>query len=260
MWDPGPAWNKFFQTEGKATHGYYGTWGNYSVFDADAVLHPLYHTEPGGWVGKWYARVEGLDKLIDEARSSVDQSKRKRIYTQIQQMIREEAPSIFLWTQYDTLGISKKVQYAARGTSGSGSTTPSRPPGREAVAGVRSRRIVVFTVLVRRAVRLVVVLVGVSLVTFAILHVSGDPVVAHDAGGAGGRPGGAPAVHGVQRPASRAVRPLRGQHRPGRLRPVLLPPRAGAAAGAGAHADHRCSSTVLAMAAVPRHRAARSAS
>ena len=51
----------------------YGTWGNYSVFDADAVLHPLYHTEPGGWIGKHYARVEGLDKLIDEARSTVDQ-------------------------------------------------------------------------------------------------------------------------------------------------------------------------------------------
>ena len=30
------------------------------------------------------------------------------------QMIREEAPSVFLWTQYDTLAISKKVQYAAR--------------------------------------------------------------------------------------------------------------------------------------------------
>jgi len=34
----------------------------------------------------------------------------------------------------------------------------------------------VLTLLVRRVVRLVVVLVGVSLVTFAILHVSGDPV------------------------------------------------------------------------------------
>jgi len=34
----------------------------------------------------------------------------------------------------------------------------------------------VLTVLVRRVVRLVVVLAGVSLVTFAILHVSGDPV------------------------------------------------------------------------------------
>ena len=115
MWDPGPAWNKFFQTEGKATNGCYGTWGNYSVFDADAVLHPLFHTEQGGWIGKWYTRVEGLDKLIDEGRSTVDQAKRKRTYSQIQQMIREEAPAIYLWTQFDTLAISKKVQYAARG-------------------------------------------------------------------------------------------------------------------------------------------------
>ena len=114
MWDPGPAWNKFSQGEGKATHGSYGTWGNYSVFDADAVLHPLYHTEPGGWIGKHYARVEGLDKMIDEGRSSVDQSKRKQIYSRIQNMIREEAPSIFLWTQNDTLGLSKKVSYEAR--------------------------------------------------------------------------------------------------------------------------------------------------
>jgi peptide/nickel transport system substrate-binding protein len=114
MWDPGPAWNKFFQTEGKGTHAQYGNWGNYSVFDADAVLHPLYHTEPGGWIGKHYARVEGLDKLIDEARSSIDQAKRKRIYAEIQRIIREEAPSVFLYTQNDTLGISKKVAYEAR--------------------------------------------------------------------------------------------------------------------------------------------------
>ncbi len=90
------------------------SWGNYSVFDADAVLHPLYHTEPGGWIGKHYARVEGLDKLIDEARASMDQPKRKQVYSRIQQLIREEAPSIFLWTQNDTLGISKKISYEAR--------------------------------------------------------------------------------------------------------------------------------------------------
>jgi peptide/nickel transport system substrate-binding protein len=115
MWDPGPAWNKFFQSEGKGTNGQYGSWGNYSVFDADAVLHPLYHTEPGGWIGKWYARVEGLDKLIDEGRSTVDQARRKRSYAQAQRLIKEDAPSIFLWTQYDMLGISKKVTYQARG-------------------------------------------------------------------------------------------------------------------------------------------------
>jgi peptide/nickel transport system substrate-binding protein len=115
MWDPGPAWNKFFQGDGKATNGFYGSWGYYSVFDADAILHPLYHTEPGGWVGKWYARVEGLDGLIDQARSTVDQARRKQTYAQIQRLIREESPSVFLFYQFDTLGISKKVEYAARG-------------------------------------------------------------------------------------------------------------------------------------------------
>ena len=114
-WDPGPAWNKFFQTDGKATNAMYGNWGNYSVFDADAVLHPLFHTEPGGWIGKFYTRVEGLDKLIDEGRSTIDQARRKKTYAQIQQIIREEAPALFLWTQNDTLGISKKVAYEARG-------------------------------------------------------------------------------------------------------------------------------------------------
>ena len=115
VWDPGPAWNKFFQADGKATNGAYFTWGNYSVFDADAVLHPVYHTEVGGWIGKHYTRVEGLDKLIDEGRSTLNRDARKRTYTQIQRMIREEAPSIFLFTQYDTLAINKRVEYAARG-------------------------------------------------------------------------------------------------------------------------------------------------
>jgi peptide/nickel transport system substrate-binding protein len=115
IWDPGPAWNKFFQAEGKATHGFYGTWGYYSTFDADAILHPLYHTEPGGWVGKWYARVNGLDQLIDEARSTVDADKRMSTYATIQGLIKEEAPSIFLWHQYDMLGIHKRIVYEARG-------------------------------------------------------------------------------------------------------------------------------------------------
>jgi len=115
VWDPGPAWNKFFQADGKATNGAYFTWGNYSVFDADAVLHPVYHSEVGGWIGKHYTRVEGLDKLIDEGRSTLNRDARKRTYAQIQRMIREEAPSIFLFTQYDTLAISKRVEYAARG-------------------------------------------------------------------------------------------------------------------------------------------------
>ena len=115
IWDPGPAWNKFFQGEGKATNGFGGSWGYYSTFDADAILHPLYHTEPGGWVGKWYTRVPGLDEFIDEARSTLDKEKRLVTYAKIQRLIKEEAPSIFLYHQHDMLGMNKRVEYAARG-------------------------------------------------------------------------------------------------------------------------------------------------
>jgi peptide/nickel transport system substrate-binding protein len=115
IWDPGPAWNKFFQGEGKATNGFNGSWGYYSTFDADAILHPLYHTEPGGWVGKWYTRVPELDELIDAARSTVDKQSRLTTYAKIQRLIKEEAPSIFLFHQYDMLGIHERIDYAARG-------------------------------------------------------------------------------------------------------------------------------------------------
>jgi len=115
IWDPGPAWNKFFQGEGKATNGFIGSWGYYSTFDADAILHPLYHTEPGGWVGKWYARVPGLNELIDAGRTTVNQEARLATYAKIQRLIKEEAPSIFLYHQHDMLGLHKRVVYTARG-------------------------------------------------------------------------------------------------------------------------------------------------
>jgi len=115
VWDPGPAWNKFFQGEGKAAHGFIASWGYYSTFDADAILHPLYHTEPGGWVGKWYTRVPGLDQLIDEGRATVDKDKRLATYAKIQRLLKDEAPSIFLYHQHDMLGVNKRVEYAARG-------------------------------------------------------------------------------------------------------------------------------------------------
>ena len=36
-------------------------------------------------------------------------------YTKVQSLIKDEAPSIFLFSQHDMLGINKRVDYAARG-------------------------------------------------------------------------------------------------------------------------------------------------
>ncbi|HSF04515.1 MAG TPA: ABC transporter substrate-binding protein [Methylomirabilota bacterium] len=114
-WDPDAAWTRFFQGEGRATHGYYGAWGYRSIFDADAVLQPLYHTGSDGWVGKWYTRVDGLDQLIDQARFTIDLDLRRRTYAQIQRVLKEESPSIFLFHEFDTLVTARTVEYAARG-------------------------------------------------------------------------------------------------------------------------------------------------
>jgi peptide/nickel transport system substrate-binding protein len=112
-WEFGPMWWKFFQGEGKATNGYYWDYGN-STFDPHPPLYALYHTEPGGWIGKWYARVPGLDALIDQAQTTADSAQRKRLYSQIQRVIREEAPTIFLFTQHQTLAMSRRLDYQAR--------------------------------------------------------------------------------------------------------------------------------------------------
>ncbi len=115
IWSPGAAFSKVLATDGKAIPGYYSSWGYFSIFDADAILYPLYHTESGGWVGKFYTRIPGLDGMIEEARSTVDVEVRKRIYSRIQTLIREEAASLFLFHQYDMLGINKRIEYEARG-------------------------------------------------------------------------------------------------------------------------------------------------
>jgi peptide/nickel transport system substrate-binding protein len=56
-----------------------------------------------------------LDDLIDEGRSTIDKEKRLATYAKIQRLLKEEAPSIFLFSQHDMLGIHKRVEYAARG-------------------------------------------------------------------------------------------------------------------------------------------------
>ena len=71
------------------------------------------------------------------------------------------------------------------------------------------------SLVVRRVVRLVVVLAGVSLVTFAILQASGDPVALMMPEAPEADRAGSATVHGLHRPAARTVRPLRGQCRAG---------------------------------------------
>ncbi len=59
--------------------------------------------------------MPGLDDLIDVGRSTLDTEKRLAAYTKVQSLLKDEAPSIFLFSQHDMLGVNKRVDYAARG-------------------------------------------------------------------------------------------------------------------------------------------------
>lgn len=88
-----------------------GNWGSYSVYDADALLQPMMHSE--GIYGKYFNTPE-LDKLINDGRSTVDQEKRKAIYIEAQKLIYQEAPWIFLFSPMDNQAYNTKLNFQAR--------------------------------------------------------------------------------------------------------------------------------------------------
>ncbi|WP_232695910.1 ABC transporter substrate-binding protein [Brevibacillus daliensis] len=51
-----------------------------------------------------------VDRLIVEARSELDNTKRKALYDQVMAILYEEAPYVYIYHNYDRFGISKKVK------------------------------------------------------------------------------------------------------------------------------------------------------
>ena len=84
-------------------------WGN-ATFDADGTLYSLIRT---GTRFSYYSN-EGVDVLLDRARSTIDAAQREADYQEALAIIREEAPWIFLHQQQDLYGVSTRVDWEAR--------------------------------------------------------------------------------------------------------------------------------------------------
>lgn len=79
--------------------GWAGTW------DADGILYPLLRS------GQRFARWNNpeFDRLIDAARSTLDQTERVRLYRQATQLAHDEAAWLFLFHGMDIYGVSRAV-------------------------------------------------------------------------------------------------------------------------------------------------------
>jgi len=80
-------------SQGKVGPMYEWSWGYYSVFDADGILWDMLHSSSPF---SYYQNPE-LDRLLLEGRSTLDEETRKQVYSRAQQIIRDEAPAIFMW-------------------------------------------------------------------------------------------------------------------------------------------------------------------
>ncbi len=94
-------------SQGKGGPMYEWSWGYYSVFDADGILWDMLHSSSPF---SYYSNPE-LDRLLLEARSTLDEERRKQLYSRAQQIIREEAPVIFMWGFHQLWAVSTAVNW-----------------------------------------------------------------------------------------------------------------------------------------------------
>jgi peptide/nickel transport system substrate-binding protein len=95
--------------EGKLGPMFDFSWGYYSVFDADAILHDIFKC---GESYSYYCN-RALDDLIVQGRSTLDQKKRAEIYVKAQKLLFDDAAYIFKWGLRGVWGISNRVEYQA---------------------------------------------------------------------------------------------------------------------------------------------------
>src|SRR5213593_2199252 len=85
------------------------SWGYYSVFDADAILHDIFKCKE---TYSYYCNP-AMDDLIVQGRSTLDQKKRADIYVKAQKLLFDDAAYIFKWGLRGVWGISNRVEYQA---------------------------------------------------------------------------------------------------------------------------------------------------
>lgn len=84
---------------------------NISSVDGDPALYPLFHSKEKGMSGNrsFYDNKE-IDSLLLEARTTVDQNKRKDLYFKAQEIIQNELPHYTLVYPHYNLGARKAVK------------------------------------------------------------------------------------------------------------------------------------------------------
>jgi peptide/nickel transport system substrate-binding protein len=94
---------------GKLKDIYLGSWGSWSVFDADMILYPRFHSKEAFA----YVRDPKLDQWLDQGRNTVDPKKRMEAYSNIQHFLADNALIFPMYVQYSVMAVSNRLNYKA---------------------------------------------------------------------------------------------------------------------------------------------------
>jgi len=97
-------------SEGKGGPMYQFDWGYFSVFDADGILWDMHHSSSP----YAYFSTPELDKLLEDGRGTLDETKRKEAYSKAQHLLHDEAAVLFMWSLHAIWGVSKNVDWTPR--------------------------------------------------------------------------------------------------------------------------------------------------
>jgi peptide/nickel transport system substrate-binding protein len=92
---------------GKTSGLSYGSWGSNSIFDADAILYIYFHSSSL----RSYANTPEMDGWLTQARSTLDEARRKALYSQVQKFVLDQAYVLPVYARNTIEGVTKDLVY-----------------------------------------------------------------------------------------------------------------------------------------------------
>ncbi|MEK4387143.1 glutathione ABC transporter substrate-binding protein [Solibacillus sp. FSL W7-1464] len=104
-------WGAYLAKTAAGEHDMYILGLSNPVGDADYFLTQLFHSKNHGDAGnRMFYTNDRVDALLDEAREEIDTTKRLALYKEIQDILVEEAPMIYIHHQAYISGVSEKIE------------------------------------------------------------------------------------------------------------------------------------------------------
>ncbi|HPE65576.1 MAG TPA: glutathione ABC transporter substrate-binding protein [Synergistales bacterium] len=102
-------WSALLSTSAKGIGGAFML-GWTGTGDADGGMTPVYHTANIGSSNRFRYSIPALDALLEKGAATLDQTERRKIYAEAQQLAVDECPLVFMISQELLGASSKKVQ------------------------------------------------------------------------------------------------------------------------------------------------------